>query len=202
MKSTSPPMAAALIFAAAAALLVAGALGLPLGLRPRPATLNAAMLLCLAAYAAMLARLSGKPLRAVSAPLLILAALLPVADSVGGFVVPAAAGLAWIRSGVCFPGPLGRRFAAEALTAGAGLFLCAALRPPGPAGWALALWMFFLVQALYFAFVDTAPGSGTEPAGQEPRAALRRRAQALLREQKLARAFEALQLSSRRGSDR
>jgi len=200
MKSTSP-MAAATIFAAAAALLVAGALGLPLGLTPRPATLNAAMLLCLAAYAAVLARLSGKPLRTVSAPLLMLAALLPGADSVGAFAVPAAAGLAWVRSGICFPGPIGRRVAAEAFTAGGGLILCAALRPPGPAGWALALWMFFLVQALYFAFVDTAPRSGFEPDGLEPRAALRRRAQALLREQKLARAFEALQLSSRRGSD-
>jgi hypothetical protein len=201
MKATSP-ITATVIFGAAAALLVAAALSLPPGLITRLTAMNAALLLCLAAYAALLARMSATPVRALAAPFLMLSAVLPVASSVGGFALPAAAGLAWIRSGICFPGPAARRVVAEALTAGAGLALCAALRPSGAAGWALGLWMFFLFQALYFAVVDAAGLLRREPPCVGPGQALRRRTRALLREQKLERAFAEIDLSSRRGFDR
>jgi hypothetical protein len=190
------------MFGAAAALLVAAALSLSPGFITRSTTMNAALLLCLAAYAALLARMSATPVRALAAPLLMLSAVLPVASSVGGFVVPAAAGLAWIRSGICFPGPAARRVVAEALTAGAGLALCAALRPSGAAGWALGLWMFFLIQALYFVVIDAAGFLRLEPPGVGVGQALRRRARALLREQTLERAFAEMDLSSRQGFDR
>ena len=39
---------------------------------------------------------------------------------------------------------------AEALTCPAGLALVWLLQPPGPYGWALGIWMFGLIQALYF----------------------------------------------------
>jgi hypothetical protein len=201
MKATSP-ITATVIFGAAAALLVAAALSLPPGLITRLTAMNAALLLCLAAYAALLARMSATPVRALAAPFLMLSAVLPVASSVGGFALPAAAGLTWIRSGICFPGPAARRVVAEALTAGAGLALCAALRPSGAAGWALGLWMFFLFQALYFAVVDAAGFLRREPPRVGPGQALRRRTRALLREQKLERAFAEIDLSSRRGFDR
>jgi len=127
--------------------------------------------------------------------------VLAVAGSVAGFVIPAAAGLCWIRSGICFPGPLVRRIFAEALTAAAGLALVTGLRPAGLTGWFLGLWMFFLIQALYFAIINAAPLSRGERPGLDPRQTIRNRVQALLREQKLERAFEELQLSSRRSSD-
>jgi len=200
MKKTSP-INASLIFAAAAALLFAAVMSLPFRFAPRSTTLNAAMFLCLAGYAALLCRLSGKGLRVLSAPFLILSAVLAVAGSVAGFVIPAAAGLCWIRSGICFPGPLGRRIFAEVLTAAAGLALVTGLRPAGLTGWSLGLWMFFLIQALYFAIIDAAPLSHGERSGLDPRQTVRSRVQALLREQKLERAFEELQLSARRSSD-
>jgi len=127
--------------------------------------------------------------------------VLAVAGSLAGFVIPAAAGLCWIRSGICFPGPIARRVVAETLTGGAGLLLCAVLQPPGLTGQVLGLWMFFLIQALYFVIIDTAPGPRGEGADRDPRQTVRSRVQALLREQKLERAFEELQLSSRRSSD-
>lgn len=200
MKKTSP-ITATVIFGAGAALLAAGALSLPLRLSPGPTALNVTMFLCLAAYAALLARLSAKPIRNLFAPLLMLAAVLPVAASVGGFVVPAAAGLAWMRSGICFPGPAARRAAAEALVAAAGLAVCAALRPPGAAGWALSLWLFFLVQALYFVIIDPHRRSRGEPPARDPLQTAHLRAQALLREQTLERAFAELDLSTHPGSD-
>jgi hypothetical protein len=61
--------------------------------------------------------------------------------------------------------------------------------------------MFFLIQALYFAIIDAAPLSHGERSGLGPRQTVRSRVQALLREQKLERAFEELQLSARRSSD-
>jgi hypothetical protein len=188
------PLVASVIFAAAAAALVAVATILPLRWIPRTSAANAAILLCLAAYAAFLARAAGRSLQALFAPLFMLSAVLVVAQSVSGFVVPAAAGLSWVRSGICFPGSMTRRLGAEAVACPAGLALVWLLQPPDPCGWALGTWMFGLIQALYFVIVDTeATGlAETQAAGRHLHA--RRRAEALLREQRLARAFEQLGL--------
>jgi hypothetical protein len=188
------PIAASLIFAAAAALLLAAATLLPL----RPISLttatNSAIFLCLASYAVFLARWKGRSLRALFAPLLMLSAVLAVAGSVIGFVVPAAAGLCWIRSGICFAGSMPRRVCAEALTCPAGLVLVWLLQPPGPYGGALGMWMFGLIQSLYVVAIDAEGPVLHASIPRERLAKERGRAEALLREQKLERAFEKLAL--------
>ena len=189
------PVAASLIFAAAAALLVAAVTILPLRPIPRTTALNAAIFLCLTAYSAFLARSSGRSPRALFAPLFMLAAVLPVAGSVSGFVVPAAACLSWVRSGICFQGSMPRRVCAEAVTCAAGLALAWLLQPPSPYGWALSIWMFGLIQALYFVLVDAERSGLPEKQGQDKVAQAHRRADALLREQRLERAFEEIGLS-------
>jgi len=188
------PVAASVIFAAAAAMLVAAVTILPLRPIPRTTALNAAIFLCLAAYSAFLARSSGRSLRALFAPLLMLSAVLAAAGSVSGFVVPAAAGLSWIRSGICFPGSLPRRVCAEAITCAAGLALVRLLQPPGPYGLPLSIWMFGLIQALYFVGVDAESSGQTKPPIREKIEEAHCRADVLLREQKLERAFEKLGL--------
>ena len=187
-------VAASVIFAAAAAMLVATATILPLRPILRTTALNAAIFLCLAAYSAFLARSSGRSLRALFAPLFMLAAVMAAAGSVTGFVVPAAAGLSWIRSGICFPGSLPRRVCAEAITCAAGLALVRLLQPPGPYGLPLSIWMFGLIQALYFVVIDAERSVLPEKQGQDRMAQAHRRADALLREQNLERAFEELGL--------
>jgi hypothetical protein len=189
------PVAASVIFAAAAAMLMSIVTILPLRPIPRTTALNAAIFLCLAAYSAFLARSSGRSLRALFAPLFMLAAVMAAAGSVTGFVVPAAAGLSWIRSGICFPGSLPRRVCAEAITCAAGLALVRLLQPPVPYGWALSIWMFGLIQALYFVVVDAESNGQTEPPIREKIEEAHCRADVLLREQKLERAFEKLGLS-------
>jgi len=195
MNSKISPIAASVILAAAAALVVAAVTILPL--RPIPCTtaLNAAIFLCLAAYSTFLARSSGRSLRALFAPLFMLAAVMAAAGSVTGFVVPAAAGLSWIRSGICFPGSLPRRVCAEAITCAAGLALVRLLQPPGPYGLPLSIWMFGLIQALYFVGVDAESSGQTKPPIREKIEEAHCRADVLLREQKLERAFEKLGLS-------
>lgn len=196
MKIKTSPLVATVIFAAAAAALLAAVMSLPLRPIPRTTAANAAIFLCLAAYSAFLARSSGRSLRALFAPFFMLAAVLAVAGSVTGFVVPAAAALSWIRSGICFQGSMPRRVLAEAITCPAGLALACLLQPPGPYGWALSIWMFGLVQTLYFIIVDVEGTSLPEPAGGEKLAQVHCRASALLRERNLERAFEELGLSS------
>lgn len=194
LKKTTSPVVVTVVFAAAAAALLAAVAGLPLRFTLRPAASNAAILLCLASYAAYLTRLSGRGLRALFAPLFMLSAVLAVAGSVTGFAVPAAAGLAWVRSGICFPGPMPRRLWAEALTAAAGLGLIRLLVPPGPYGAALGIWLFGLAQALYFVMVDTERPGCPDEKGPDGISQAHRRAEALLREQRLARAFAELGL--------
>jgi len=195
MNKKISPVPTTVILAAAAAMLVATVTILPLRPIPRTAALNAAIFLCLAAYAAFLARSNGRRLRALFAPLFMLAAVMAIAGSVTGFVVPAAACLSWIRSGICFQGSLPRRVCAEAVTCAAGLALVWLLQPPSPYGWALSMWMFGLIQALYFVVVDAESSGQPEPTVRERIEEAHCRADVLLREQKLERAFEKLGLS-------
>ena len=195
MKTKLSPAAATVIFAAAAAMLLAAAVFWTQRFIPRTTILNTAVFLCLAAYTAFLARSSGRSLRALFAPLFMLAAVMAAAGSVTGFVVPAAAGLSWIRSGICFPGSLPRRVCAEAITCAAGLALVRLLQPPGPYGLPLSIWMFGLIQALYFVVIDVESSGQAEPPIREKIEEAHCRADVLLREQKLERAFEKLGLS-------
>jgi len=195
MKTKISPAASTVIFTAAVATLMAVVTILPLRSIPRPTATNAAIFLCLTAYSAFLARWSGRSLRALFAPLFMLAAVMAVAGSVTGFVVPAAAGLAWVRSGICFSGSMPRRVCAEAIACPAGLALAWLLQPPGTYGGALSIWMFGLIQALYFVVVDAERTALPEKKGQDGMAQAHRRAGALLREQRLERAFEEIGLS-------
>jgi hypothetical protein len=194
MKSKISPVAASVIFAAAAALMVAAVTNLPFRMIHRATALNTAMFLGIAAYVGFLGRLSGKNYRDFFAPLVILSAVLVAGGSVTSFVIPAAATLSWIRSGICFPGPLPRRVFAEAIFCAAGQALAWMLQPPGLYGWALSVWLFWLIQSLYFLVVDPEPGSLFERPGRNKFEAAHSRAEVLLREQKLARAFEELGL--------
>lgn len=194
MKSKISPVAASVIFAAATALLVAAVMSLPIRMISRPTALNTALFLGLAAYAGFLGRLSGKNHRDLFAPLLMLSAVLAAAGSVAGFAIPAVATLSWIRSGICFPGPIPRRVFAETIFCAAGLALAWVLQPPGLYGWALSVWLFGLIQSLYFLVLDPEPGSLFERPGRKRFEPAHSRTEALLREQKLQRAFEELGL--------
>jgi hypothetical protein len=134
MYSRIPPVAASVIVAAVAALLFAAVTNLPLRMIHRATALNTAMFLGLAAFVGFLGRLSGKHYRDLLAPLLILSAVLVAAGSVTGFVIPAAAGLSWIRSGICFPGPIRGGRSPKAILCAAGLSLVSLQPPAFPAG--------------------------------------------------------------------
>jgi len=132
---------------------------------PGPRALALAVWLCLAVYALLLARWARTGTPGILFPLLLLLLFALAGDSLPLFLLLAAAVLSWIRSGVCFPGRPLRAAVTELLLSLGGGALVLSFAPASPATWALGLWMFFLVQSLYFVLSGHA---GEEEAGEDP----------------------------------
>ena len=112
----------------------------------------------LAVYGLMMSRWASKPISslAVSLILLLIAALCINSTAIFAWVAVVIFG--WIRSGICFRRrPAAMRFVAEiGLGVGAGLAMSAGvLTAPVPA--ALGIWLFFLIQTLYFIIFEYRP---------------------------------------------
>ncbi len=195
MRTPISPVVATLLFAAAAAILVALAAALPYP-APRVSRVNAALCLALAVYAVYLARLHRRPLSVLCGPILVAAAVALAAGSVSAFALPAAAALAWVRSGICFRTPRPLRIALEVVAGAGGLVLAETIcrLAPGPLSWAIGTWGFGLAQAAAVAYVDVAAAAPDSPAPSHRYARAHLRADALLREEKLEKAFEELGL--------
>jgi hypothetical protein len=120
-------------------------------------------LLC---YSLLLIRWSGKGPGAALFPLALLlgTAVWPGINAVFFFLGLGV--LSWVRSGICFTGAPLRVMVAEIITVAGGAGLVVLLGPGSTIAWAISLWLFFLVQALYF-FI--APGVES-PAAARPAA--------------------------------
>jgi hypothetical protein len=108
-------------------------------------------------YAVLLARWSGKGLPAIVFPLALIlgTAVWPGVNT--GFFFLGLGTLGWVRSGICFSGTPVRAVAAEIITLSGGAGLVALLGPGSGITWSMGIWLFFLVQALYF-FIVPATG--------------------------------------------
>ena len=152
MKSNPHPIRSTIVFG-----LICGLSFIPLSLGlgpliPWPQALYLPIWLFVAIYSGVLTRWSPAGIQSLQLPLLLILVTLPWIDSIGLFMVLLVATLSWIRSGICFPINLGKRIISEiflGLIAGG---LLAILNPTTLLTWSLAVWMFFLVQALYFVF--------------------------------------------------
>ena len=119
-------------------------------------------------YALLLARWSRTRLISILFPLGILlgAAIWP--QTYAGFFLLGLGVFSWIRSGICFKAPALRRLAAEIIAVAGGAGLVAMCRPGTPLTWALAIWLFFLVQALYFFIMPGITSRLSETGSQDP----------------------------------
>jgi hypothetical protein len=109
-----------------------------------------ALVVLLACYAVGLAEWSGGPWPLIALPLVIVLGLAVLERSHTVFLLAYLGLFAVIRSSLCQPGLL-RTIALEGLLClGGGLFVYS-LNPRSNAAWALGIWIFFLIQALYFA---------------------------------------------------
>jgi hypothetical protein len=83
-------------------------------------------------------------------PILFLFLTVFVVKSTAAFFYLALAGIGWIRSGICYQKHRGTRLVIELLLGLAGGALVAVSTPGSTLAWALGVWLFFLLQALYF----------------------------------------------------
>jgi len=72
--------------------------------------------------------------------------------------------ISWVRSGICFQKPGAIQLTAELLLCILGGILVVVFTPGSLFAWALGVWMFFLVQALYFVFFEQTDNRREEPA--------------------------------------
>ena len=108
----------------------------------------------LAAYGLILTAWSQKDSISIVFPLLLALVAALWTNSISGFLLIALGVLSWIRSGVCFPQNITKRIFAEIALCSGGGVLVAILTPSTMITWALGVWLFFLIQALYFVIFE------------------------------------------------
>jgi hypothetical protein len=109
--------------------------------------------LFLAGYAILLSHWRKKAFISSVFPLLLLVPTIFLSDSMVLFFILALMVISWIRSGICYQRPGVMGLAVELLLCLLGAVLVQVFTPGSAAAWALGVWMFFLVQALYFVFL-------------------------------------------------
>lgn len=171
------PMAATILFGLACGLLFVPVLTLLRPLFGGTPAFRLALWLCLAGYAIFLAGRGETRFSALPFPLGMAAVLAFVAPTRGIFLFLSLVTLAWIRSGVSVSGGLFRRLASEILLTAGGAGLVMVFAPRTPLQWALGIWLFFVIQSLYFAGNS---GDGPSDDGPDPFERARREAERIL----------------------
>jgi hypothetical protein len=122
---------------------------------PWPLGFQLLLWVLLAGYATLLARWSSRALTAVALPLIVLLFAAMLIPSPPGMIIASIGILGWIRSGTCFNRPpIVKRYLVEiGLGLGASLPLYIAVSAVPLTG-ALGIWLFFLIQALFFVIFD------------------------------------------------
>ncbi len=154
MKTTQNPVRTTIFFG-----LICGLSFIPLSLQlsyfiPWPKAYWIILCLYVTAYGFFLTRLSKKqPLR-ICPSLLFLFPSVFLTGSTAIFLLIALGIFSWIRSGICFQTLQVKRLFSEIILSLGGGVLVAGLTPVSAVTWALGIWLFFLVQALYFVWFE------------------------------------------------
>ena len=108
--------------------------------------------LCLsvAGYSLLLSRWCKKPILSGGFPLLLLLVMSFLVSSLAAYYLLSLVFLSWIRSEICFPNPDGRKLIVEMLLCIFGGVPVVVFTPAFASAWVPGIWMFFLIQALYF----------------------------------------------------
>jgi hypothetical protein len=136
--------------------------------------------LFLAAYSLVLCRWAGAGSLNCGFPLAVVLSSVFWLRSGNDFLFLMVLVLGWIRSGVCFRKPLWKAVGAEILVGLGGAALVAFFAPQSTAVWALGVWMFFLVQSLYFVFTGDVGDAEEIEVALDPFEKARRQAEEIL----------------------
>ena len=108
-----------------------------------------------AGYAFFLCRWSQRKLKSIAFPIILLFLTIFLVKSMAAFFLMALAIISFIRSGVCFQQHGGIKLVVESLLWVVGAALVTVFTPESVGAWAPGIWMFFLLQALYFVIFDS-----------------------------------------------
>ena len=104
----------------------------------------------LAIYSVLLIKGCGQKMTAIAFPLLIALLTIIWTDSATTNLIIAAGVLSWVRSGICYPNQFTKRIMAEIVLCAGGGLLIASFAPVSVLNLSIAIWLFILIQALYF----------------------------------------------------
>ena len=140
--------------------LISGLLFIPLNLAldsslSRSSAICLTFWLFLAGYTLLLSNWSKKTFVLCAFPLLLLCMAIFLVKSISAFFLLSMFVTSWIRSGIFFQKPAGTRLLMEILLCVTGGILITVYSPTATFSGALGIWMFFLVQAIYFIIFDT-----------------------------------------------
>ena len=107
-----------------------------------------------AGYTLLLSRWRKKPFLSGGFPLLLLFVTSFLVNSMAAFYLLSLVVISWIRSGICFQNPCGINLVVELLLCVFGGILMAVFTPGSAFAWVPAIWMFFLIQSLYFVIFE------------------------------------------------
>jgi Na+/H+-translocating membrane pyrophosphatase len=119
-----------------------------------PSAMCLTLWLFAAAHGFLLRQWSGRKSSIVLFPILVLLLAAFLVDSIAAFFLLMLAVTSWIRSGICFTEKRTAKLAVEILLCGIGATLVALFTPGTAFGWALGIWLFFLLQSLYFVIFE------------------------------------------------
>ena len=127
----------------------------------QPNTISLTLWLYAAGYTLLLCFWSRQNLTSALYPVLFMLLTASLVHSASSFFCLALAGVSWIRSGICYSSRRGRwvRLMAEITLAVMGGTIVVLFNPASTPAWAMAIWLFFLLQALYFTIYDSAMSS-------------------------------------------
>jgi hypothetical protein len=104
-------------------------------------------------YSLLLSRWSNTNILSLVFPMAILLGAALWMNVYTGYFLLLLGVLSWVRSGICFNDKPVRAIMAEVVSVAAGVFLIGVWMPSGMLQWVLGIWLFGLVQCLYFYIV-------------------------------------------------
>ena len=107
-----------------------------------------------AGYSLLLVRWSKVSIYSIAFPLLLLLATSFQVGSTAVIYFITLASISWIRSGICFKNPSALPWMVESLFCAFGGILVMVFTPGSAFSWMLGIWMFFLIQSLYFVIFE------------------------------------------------
>ena len=133
-----------------------------------------------AGYSLLLSRWSKSSILSIGFPLLLLLATSFLVESIAAFYILTLVIISWIRSGICFRNPGALNLMVELLFCAFGGFLMVLFTPASDFAWMPGIWMFFLIQSLYFVIFENETIKPDDPYDIDPFERASRQAETIL----------------------